>query len=77
MRRFTALLLAAAFGLGTVAACGEEDPQTATEFCAERGGVAPDSTEPDGDATCQDGTEFEAEGEESSSSSKKKTKKRK
>ena len=75
MRRFTALLLAAALGLGSIAGCGEEDPQTAAEFCADHGGVRPDSTEPDGDATCQDGTEFEAEGESSSSSKKKKKRK--
>ena len=73
LKRITALLLAASFALGSIAACGEEK-QTAAEFCADRGGVRPNSEEPDGDAVCQDGTEYEAESE--SSSSKKKSKKK-
>ena len=75
MHKFTALLLAAALGLGSFAGCGDEK-QTAAEFCADHGGVRPNSEEPDGDALCEDGTEYEAESE-SSSSSKKKKKKRK
>jgi hypothetical protein len=74
MRKFTALLLAAALGLGSIAGCGSEEKQTATEFCADHGGVRPNTTEPDGDALCEDGTEYEAESE--SSSKKKKSKKK-
>ena len=69
-RRFAALLLSLAFA---VAACGSE-PQTAAQFCADKGGIQPDSTEPDGDATCQDGTEFEGDGDSASDSKKKKKK---
>jgi hypothetical protein len=63
-----ALLLAA-----PLTACGEE-AQTAAEFCAEHGGVNPETVEDDGDASCQDGTPFEAEAAEDEKSSKKKRK---
>ncbi len=78
MRRLTALVLAIALAAVPVAGCGEEEPvQTADQFCASHGGVQADSMEPDGDATCNDGTEFEADGDdESSSSTKSKKKKR-
>ncbi len=78
MRRFTAVLLSFCLAAVPIAGCGDEEPvQTADQFCASHGGVQPDSTEPDGDATCEDGTEYEADGdEESSESSKKKKKKR-
>ncbi len=81
MRRLTALVLAIALAAVPVAGCGEEEPvQTAEQFCASHGGVQADSMEPDGDATCNDGTEFEGDGdssEESSSDKKKKSKKKK
>jgi len=78
-KKSTIALLIAALAL-PVAACGEEEPpQTAAEFCAEHDGINTETQEPDGDVTCNDGTEFEADGdsEESSSSSKKKSKKKK
>jgi len=71
----TALLLAVVLGTVPVAGCGE-DPQTADQFCAEHDGVHRESVEPDGDATCDDGTEFEADGDDEGSSSTKKRKKR-
>jgi hypothetical protein len=80
MRRFTAVLLSLCLAAVPVAGCGDEEPvQTADQFCATHGGVQADSTEPDGDATCEDGTEFEADGDssESGSSEKKSTKKKK
>ncbi len=77
MRRFTALLLSLCLAAVPIAGCGEEEPaQTADQFCAAHDGVKPDSTEPDGDATCNDGTEFEADGDEESESSSKKKRKR-
>ena len=76
MRRLTALLLALVLGVVPIAGCGE-DPQTADQFCADHQGVQAGTLEDDGDATCNDGTEFEADGdEESSSDTKKKKKKR-
>ena len=75
-KKSTIALLVAAFAL-PVAACGEDEPpQTAAEFCAAHDGIDTATQEPDGDVTCNDGTEFEADGdsEESSSSSKKKKK---
>ena len=72
MHRLIALLLSLALAL-PVAACGS-DPQTAQEFCADRGGVNAQTMEPDGDVECQDGTEFEADGDSESSSKKKKKK---
>jgi hypothetical protein len=70
MRRLVPFLIALMIG-APFAACGE-DPQTAAEFCAEHGGVKAETVEADGDATCQDGTEFEADGDESSKKKKKK-----
>ena len=75
MRRTAALLLAALLAAAPVTACGE-DPQTAAEFCQDHGGVNASLNEPDGDATCNDGTEFEADGDDSSSSGSKSKKKR-
>lgn len=74
MRKYLALLLIFAFGL-PLTACGESsEPQTAAEFCQEHGGVDTATEEPDGDATCMDGTEFEADEESSTSKKKKKSK---
>ena len=69
MRRPLAVLLALALAATPLAACGEEE--TAETFCQDHGGLVADSMEPDGDATCQDGTEYEAEAEESESDKKK------
>jgi hypothetical protein len=72
MRRLATYLTVAALA-ASAAGCGE-DPQTAAEFCADHGGVNAETLEPDGDVTCQDGTEYEAEGSEDSSKKKKKKK---
>ena len=73
MRKFLSTLLILALAM-PFAACGES-AETAAEFCQDRQGVRAGSEEPDGDAICNDGTEFEAE-EEGSSGSKKKRKRR-
>ncbi len=73
MRRTVALIIAAVLGVAPLAGCGE-DPQTAAEFCQDHGGVRAGTEEPDGDATCSDGEEFEAESD--SGGSKKKKRKR-
>ena len=79
MKKTTIALLIAALAV-PVTACGEEEPPiTAAAFCAEHDGINQDTWEADGDVTCNDGTEFEADGdsEESSSDKKKKSKKKK
>jgi hypothetical protein len=75
MRRTVALLIAALLAVAPLAGCGE-DPQTAAEFCQPHGGVNVELNEPDGDATCNDGTEFEGDGDSEGSSDKKKKKKK-
>ena len=72
MPKPVALLLAVLLAL-PLAGCGSE-PQTAQEFCADRGGINAQTMEPDGDVQCQDGTEFEADGDSESSTKKKKKK---
>ncbi len=75
MRKPLAVLLIFVLGMPFVA-CGDE-PQTAAEFCQPHGGINVATQEPDGDVTCNDGTEYEADGDtESESSDKKKKKKR-
>ena len=78
MRRTVALLISASLAAAPLAGCGEEEPATAAEFCQDHGGVNVALNEPDGDATCNDGAEYEGygDGEESSESSSKKKKKR-
>lgn len=71
MRRYLALLLVFVLGMPVVACGSDAEPQTAAEFCQEHGGVDPATEEPDGDATCQDGTEFEADEDEGDSKKKK------
>ncbi len=75
MRKTIALLIAALLAVAPLAGCGE-DPQTAAEFCQDHGGVNVALNEPDGDATCNDGTEFEGDGDSEDESSDKKKKKR-
>jgi len=70
MPRLAALSLSLLLALSAVG-CGS-DPQTAEEFCADRGGVNAQTREPDGDVECQDGTEFEADGDSATSTKKKK-----
>lgn len=73
----TIALLIAALAV-PVTACGEEEPpQTAAEFCAEHGGIDTATQEADGDVTCADGTEFEADGDEEEAGSSSKSKKAK
>ncbi len=72
MRKYLSTLLIIALAM-PFAACGSS-AETAAEFCKDHGGVKAGTEEPDGDATCTDGEEFEAESD--SGSSKKKKRKR-
>src|SRR3712207_6763684 len=73
----TIALLIAALAVPATA-CGEEEPpQTAAEFCAQHGRLDTATQEADGDVSCADGAEFEADGDEEESSSSSKSKKAK
>lgn len=74
MTKPLALILATILAFSATA-CGST--QTAEQFCASHGGVNAATVEPDGDATCNDGTEFEADGDSSKKKSKTKTKSKK
>ena len=71
MRRFPAAGLATVLAGALLTGCGGSS-QTAEQFCASHGGVQAGSIEPDGDATCSDGTEYEADGDDKKKKKKKK-----
>lgn len=77
MKKLCVGLLCAALALAGCGSNGGSSARTADEFCDNgRGGVDVRTLEPDGDATCQDGTEFEDpdDGKKKKTKSKKKGK---